>query len=136
MQLPKKRRRLRLDKIWTCRNWLKIKRTTWWSDQLGKRKITRKFHGSKHSNTGRKEWWTELNCWGSSNMSISCSVSRSCPTLCNHMDYSTPGFPVLHHLLELAQTHVHWVGDVIQLFHLLSFPSPHAFNLSQHQCLF
>ena len=52
------------------------------------------------------------------------------------MDFSTPGFPVLHHLLEFAQTHVHWVGDAIQSFHPLSFPSPPAFNLSQHQGLF
>ena len=36
-----------------------------------------------------------------------CSVTKSCPTLCDPMDYSTPGFPVLHQLLELAQTHVH-----------------------------
>ena len=50
------------------------------------------------------------------------------------MDCSTPGFPVLHHLLEFAQTHVRWVSDAIQ--HLLSSPSPPAFNLSQHQGLF
>ena len=37
----------------------------------------------------------------------SCSVIQSCPTLCNPMDYSTPSFPVLHHLRKLAQTHVH-----------------------------
>ena len=36
-----------------------------------------------------------------------CSVAQSCPTLCDSMDRSTPGFPVLHHLLELVQTHVH-----------------------------
>ena len=36
-----------------------------------------------------------------------CSLSQSCPTLCDPMDYSKPGFPVLHHLLELAQTHIH-----------------------------
>ena len=36
------------------------------------------------------------------------------------MDYSKPGLPVLHHLLELAQTHVHWVGDAILPSHLLS----------------
>ena len=35
------------------------------------------------------------------------SVAQSCPTLCDPMDCSMPGFPVLHHLLELAQTHVH-----------------------------
>jgi len=51
------------------------------------------------------------------------------------MDCSTPSFPVHHQLLELAQTHVHQVGDAIQPFHLLSSPSP-AFNLSQHQGLF
>ena len=66
----------------------------------------------------------------------SCSVTRSCLSLCDPMDYSTPGFPVLHHLPELAQTHVHWVSDAIQPFHLLLSPSPPAFNLSQHQGLF
>ena len=49
---------------------------------------------------------------------------------------STPGFPVHHQLLDLAQTHVHWVGGAIQPSHPLSFPSPPAFNLSQHQDLF
>ena len=56
-------------------------------------------------------------------------------TLRDPMDCSTPGFPVLHHLLELAQTHLHQVSDVIQPCHPLSSPSP-AFNLSQHQGLF
>ena len=51
------------------------------------------------------------------------SVTQSCPTLCNPMDCSTPGLPVLHQLLELSQTHVHQVGDAMQLFHPLS-PSP------------
>ena len=64
------------------------------------------------------------------------SVAQSCPTLCNPMDCSTPGFPVHHQLLELAQTHVHRVCDAIQPSHPLSFPSPPAFNLSQHQGLF
>ena len=36
-----------------------------------------------------------------------CSVAQSCPALCDPMDCSTPGFPVLHHLPEFAQTHVH-----------------------------
>ena len=53
-------------------------------------------------------------------------------TLCNPMDCSTAGFPVLHYLLELAQTHVHCVSDAIQPSHPLSAPSPPAFNLSQH----
>ena len=57
------------------------------------------------------------------------SVSQSCPTLCNPMDCSTSGFPVHHQLLELAQTHVCWVGDAIQPSHPLSSPSPRTFNL-------
>ena len=36
-----------------------------------------------------------------------CSVAKLCPTLCDLMDSSTPGFPDLHHLLEFAQIHVH-----------------------------
>ena len=64
------------------------------------------------------------------------SVIQSCPTLCNCMDCSTPGFFVLHQLLEPTQTHVHGVSDAIQSFHPLSFPSPPAFNLYQHQGLF
>ena len=63
----------------------------------------------------------------------SCSVAQSCPTLCDPMDYSTPGFPVLHHLPQLAQTHVHWVGDAIQSSCPLSSPSPPALSLSHHQ---
>ena len=64
------------------------------------------------------------------------TVTQSCPTLCNSMDCSTPGFPVHHQLPELAQTHVHQVSDAIQPSHPLSSPSPPAFNLSQHQALF
>ena len=67
---------------------------------------------------------------------VCCSVAQSCPTLCDPMDCSTPGFPVLHHLPELAQTHVHRVGDAIQPSHPLSSPSLPVFNLSQHQGLF
>ena len=47
----------------------------------------------------------------------SSSVAQLCPTLCDPMDCSTPGFPVLHHLLELAQTHVHQL--VIPSNHLI-----------------
>ena len=64
------------------------------------------------------------------------SIARSCPTLCDPMDWSTSGFPVCHQLPHLAQTHVHWDGDASQPSHLLSSPSPPAFNLSQHQGLF
>ena len=61
------------------------------------------------------------------------SVAQSCLTLCDPMDCSMPGLPVYHQLLELAQTHVHRVGDATQPSHPLSSPSPPAFNLSQHQ---
>ena len=61
------------------------------------------------------------------------SVAQLCPTLCDPMDCSMPGFPVHHQLPEF--TYVHRVGDAIQPSHPLS-PSPPAFNLSQHQGLF
>ena len=65
-----------------------------------------------------------------------CSVSQLCPTLCNPMDCSMPGFSVPHYLPEFTQTHVHWFGDAIQpthpvsLFLLLSsvFPSIRVFS--------
>ena len=63
------------------------------------------------------------------------SVAQSCPTLCDPMDCNTPGFPVHHQLPELAQTHVHLIGDAIQPPHPLSSPSL-IFSLSQHQGLF
>ena len=72
--------------------------------------------------------------WQPSSIQFS-SVTQSCPTLCDPMNCSTPGFPVLCYLLEFAQTYVHWVSDAIQPSHPLSSPSP-AFNLSQHQRLF
>ena len=64
------------------------------------------------------------------------SVAQSCLILCNLMDCSTPGFPVHHQLPELAQTHVHLVGDAMKPSHPLLSPSRPAFNLSQHQGLF
>ena len=64
------------------------------------------------------------------------SVAQSCPTLCNPMNRSRPGLPVHHQLPEFTQTHVHRVGDAIQLSHPLSSPSSPAPNLSQHQSLF
>ena len=65
-----------------------------------------------------------------------CSVAKSCLPLCKPMDYSIPGFPVLHYLPECAQIHVHWVSDAIQPSHPLPPSSPLALHLSQHQGLF
>jgi len=63
-------------------------------------------------------------------------IAQSCLTVCNPMYCNMPGFPVLHYLLEFAQTHVHQVGNAIQTFHPLSPPSPPALNLSWHLGLF
>ena len=63
------------------------------------------------------------------------SVAKWCPTLCDPIGCSTTGLPVPHHLLELAQVHVHGISDSIQPSHPL-LPSSSSFNLSQHQSLF
>ena len=63
------------------------------------------------------------------------SVTQSCLTLCDPMDFKTPDFPVHHQCPEPTHTHVHRVGDAIQLSHPLSSPSPPTFNLSKHQGL-
>ena len=71
-------------------------------------------------------------------LALWCSVAQLCPTLCDPMDCNTPGFPVLHHLPELAQTHVHRVSDAIKPSHplsslscLQSFPASRSFPMSQ-----
>ena len=64
------------------------------------------------------------------------SVAQLYPTPCNPVNRSTPGLPVHHQLTEFTQTHAHRVGDAIQPSHPPPFPSPSAFNLSQHQGLF
>ena len=73
--------------------------------------------------------WLMYNTWNFSLTYEPCllqfsSVAQSCPTLCNPMDCSMPGSLVYHQLPELAQTHVHRVGDAIQPSHPLSSPSP------------
>ena len=71
------------------------------------------------------------------------SIAQSCPTLCDPMDCSMPGFPVLHYLPEFAQSHVHWVGDAIN--HLILcrpllllrsiFPSIRVFSNESALCI-
>ena len=63
------------------------------------------------------------------------SVLQSGPTLCDPMDWSTPGF-LVPHLPEFAQVHVHWIDDAIQPSHLLMPSSPSVLYLPQHQGLF
>ena len=60
------------------------------------------------------------------------SVYKSCLTLCDPMDCSTPGFPVLHYLPDFAQVYVHWVGDAIWPSHPLLPSSPFAFCIVQY----
>ena len=72
-----------------------------------------------------------------------CPVAKSCLTLCDPKDCSTPGFPVLHCLAEFAQTHVHRLGDAIQPSHPLSsllllpsiFPSIRVFSSESALCI-
>ena len=64
------------------------------------------------------------------------SVTQSCPTLCNPIYCSMPGFPVQHQFLELTETHDHQLSDAIQPSHPLLSPSPPTLNHSQHQGLF
>ena len=63
------------------------------------------------------------------------SVIKLCLLLCDPLDCSMSGFPVLHQLAEIAETHAHGVSDATQPSYPLSSPSP-AFSLSQHQGLF
>ena len=78
--------------------------------------------------------------WSNSHIHICCgSVARSCLTICDPEDCSTPGFPVLHHLSELAYIHVQWVSDAIQpscpvvpfSSCLQSFPPSRSFLMSR-----
>ena len=63
------------------------------------------------------------------------SVTQSCPSLCDPRGCNTPGFPVLYHVLQLAQIHVNWVGDTILPSHPLSSTSLPAFHVSEHHGL-
>ena len=64
-------------------------------------------------NKSQQTWWLRRIVF------CCCSITKSCPTLCNPMDCSTPGFPVLHYFLELAQISVHWASDANYSFILL-----------------
>ena len=100
----------------------------------------------KHQNIKQKQYCNKFNglhqnkkkiflnkFWYHFLISTCCSVTKSCLTLCNPVNCSTPGFPVLHYLPQFVRTHIHWVGDAIQPSQPLSLPFPLAFNLSQHQ---
>ena len=71
----------------------------------------------------QKNWQHFVSC---------CLVAQSYLTVCNPMNCSTPGFPVLHHLLEFFQSHVHWICDAIRLSDPVSpfFSCPQPFPAS------
>ena len=119
-----------VQEIWVrSLGWEDPRRRTWQPTPVS---LPGKSHGQKSlvgcSPWGRKELGTTER--------LTLTYVQLCLTLCDPMYCSTPAFPVLHHLRELVQTHVHWVGDAIQPSHPLSSPSPPAFNHSQHQGLF
>ena len=122
-------------KIWIITKWThKCSTNLSKKEKLGIRWLTT----NSQQRIGPQEdfpWWRKVERTDVDLYYYCCSVAKSCPTLCDPMDCSMPGFPVLHYLPEFPQTHSHWVGDAIQLSHLLSSPSPPAFNLSQHQAL-
>ena len=107
---------------WTC-VWASFG-SWWWTGKPG----VLQSMGAAKSRT-QLSVWTELS-WISWPLCC-CWVAKSCLSLCNAMDCSRPGFPLLHDLLQFP----YWVRDAIQPPHLLSPPS-FTFNLSQHQYLF
>ena len=100
-----------VTKSWTqLSNWTELN----WDVLMGK------------SNLHETEWFFSFFLW------YMCSA-QLCPTFCDPMDCSMPGFPVHHQLLELTQPHVHWVGNAISSS---VTPFPSTFNHPQHQGLF
>ena len=97
----------------------------WSSSQSPMDKVWDFWFGEQHSHT------------------LFCSVTKSCLILCDPMDRTMPGFPVLRYLLEFAQTHVHRVGDPIQTSHPVtpfsscpqSFPASGVFSNELTFCI-
>ena len=112
----------------SCLNHVQLCTTLW----------TAAYQAPPSTGVSRQEYWSGLS-FLSPNLWIlyfkCCSVTKSCPMLCDHMNCSTSSFPVFHYLPEFAQTQVHWVNDAIQPSHPLSPPSLPALNLSKCQGL-
>ena len=75
--------------------WLAVKEQPWQLSGVAAHSGAGRPHGQR--SLGKATPW-DMKC---------CSVPPSCPALCDPMDYSTPGFPVLHYLPEIVQTHAH-----------------------------
>ena len=105
------------------------------TDSFEKALILEKTEGGRRRGLQRMRWlYGKIEVWC---LFSSVQFSRSVVSdSCDPMNHSTPGLPVHHQLPESTQTHVHRVGDAIQLSYPLSSPSPPVLNLSQHQGLF
>ena len=79
---------------------------------------------------GSSKWYQNMSSPFEKSVEEGCSVTQLCLTVCDPMNCSTPGFPVLHQLPGLAQTYIHWVSNTIQPSYPLSSPSFLAFSLS------
>ena len=129
------------DEMVGWHHWLDGRESEWTQELVMDREA---WHAAIHGVAKSRTWlsnWTELN-WSLlmylnlKSFCHCCSVTQLCLILCDPMDCSMPGFPVLHYLPEFTQIHVHGVGDTIQPSYPLSPPSPRALNLFQHQGLF
>ena len=98
---------------------------------IGKDPDARRYWGQEKGMTEDEMagWHHQLNGHAAAAAAAAKSL-KSCLTLCDPMNHSTPGLPVHHQLPESIQTHVHCVSDAIQPSHPLSSPSPPALNLS------
>ena len=109
--------------MWNLEKWYR-----WSYLQSRNRDRHRLFLFNMLGGNGYMEWLLNFSCnswWSLLIKFVIVVLSQLCPTLCSPMDCSTPGFPILHCLLEFAQTHVHRVNDAIQppLLLLLLLPS-------------
>ena len=101
--------------------------------------LSGKFHGRRSLAGYSPSWHKESDMTQHACMRARTSFSsvvQLCPTLCNPMDCSMPGFRIHHQLPELTQIHIPQVSDAIQTSHPLLSPSPPAFNLGQPQGFF
>ena len=120
------------DKIVGWHHWLKGNESSkFWDIVKDREAWCATVHGFTKSQTWLRNWTTtSLNYFNSVHFSHSVMSDSIRP---HGLQQSWPPCP--SPILEFIQTHVHWVGDVIQSSHSLSSPSP-TFNLSQHQGLF
>ena len=102
--------------LWCWRRLLRVPWTAWRSNQSTLKEIN-----TEYSLEGLmlklKPQYFGLLMWRAA--AAAAKLLQSCLTLCDPMDCSMPNFPFLHHLLEFAQNHVHWVGEAIQPSHPL-----------------